>query len=878
MRRVERLLLVCYYDPNGIETVLDNIGYVKAYSAFHVDILNLFGAASALTRGEGYRLAAYDGVIIHNTISYNPANLESIDRQFVPALSQYEGVKIIFKQDEQYRTLAVAEFIGSRAFDLVFTCVDAQERAKVYPPDVVGDRVVFRQMYTGYVTPKLRARTTTGVERDIDISYRGSLQPLYFGRLAYDKRRIGDEVLHAAQGTGLKTDISSRWEDRLMGEDWFRFLARSKSTLGVESGASIFDFDGAVEKLCGELEQRRSDFTDEHKYSEWVLQQLEPYEGNVYYNQISPRHFEAGAARTLQVMYEGRYSDIFQPWKHFVPLRKDLGNFQQVCEYVLDPRLRGEIVDRVYDEIIANPIYSMKHFIGELDQAVAEALERKPNRAAPTRRVPADGRDNVLLLCAHLPAADPRIGWVADFAPAGIRVHVMGMADDIAAPLVRQRAQGGLEITQPRGTGADWERLALMQDEQGAGLDVLCRLRMLEQMSQAQLNVLVDGGVTAERAYEFNWMCSYLRRTSQALVAAAMNASGYSAIVAADFDSLIAAVVLKRLYGIPVLYDAHEFWPTSLGPATAPWEVALWQRLERRLLSEVDKSISVSPQLAAHMSNFYGHSFEAVPNCEPLQAATEPAPQHAPRDECVFLFQGNFMPGRGLALLIEAWGRTHPSAILQLRGPDRPYKRELERLAERTGLLGTRIFFPEAVAENALVAAAAQADVGLVPYEPTTLNSKYCSPNKLSQYMAAGLPILANRLEFVAQEISLAGCGSVVDFAHGDELVRVVDHYAVDAQLRQREGECGRRYFRQHFHWEAVSAPLYTALASLSALPGKHESFSINVAGIGDGVGAGVDPRPVWKRTLSRLWGMLPTPAKSALKPMLLKLIARFRG
>lgn len=91
MRRVERLLLVCYYDPNGIETVLDNIGYVKAYSAFHVDILNLFGAASALTRGEGYRLAAYDGVIIHNTISYNPANLESIDRQFVPALSQYEG-------------------------------------------------------------------------------------------------------------------------------------------------------------------------------------------------------------------------------------------------------------------------------------------------------------------------------------------------------------------------------------------------------------------------------------------------------------------------------------------------------------------------------------------------------------------------------------------------------------------------------------------------------------------------------------------------------------------------------------------------------------------------------------------------------------------
>ena len=241
-------------------------------------------------------------------------------------------------------------------------------------------------------------------------------------------------------------------------------------------------------------------------------------------------------------------------------------------------------------------------------------------------------------------------------------------------------------------------------------------------------------------------------------------------------------------------YDAHEFWPTSLGPATAPWEVACGSALERRLLSEVDKvDFGVASTGRAHVE-FYGHSFEAVPNCEPLQAATEPAPQHAPRDECVFLFQGNFMPGRGLALLIEAWGRTHPSAILQLRGPDRPYKRELERLAERTGLLGTRIFFPRLLPKTHWSRQRRRADVGLVPYEPTTLNSKYCSPNKLSQYMAAGLPILANRLEFVAQEISLAGCGSVVDFAHGDELVRVVDHYAVDAQLRQREGECGRRY------------------------------------------------------------------------------------
>jgi hypothetical protein len=54
-----------------------------------------------------------------------------------------------------------------------------------------------------------------------------------------------------------------------------------------------------------------------------------------------------------------------------------------------------------------------------------------------------------------------------------------------------------------------------------------------------------------------------------------------------------------------------------------------------------------------------------------------------------------------------------------------------------------RVLFLEAIDESELVTAAAEFDVGLVPYTPTGLNYSNCCPNKLSQYMAAGLPILA---------------------------------------------------------------------------------------------------------------------------------------
>ncbi|KCV61308.1 glycosyltransferase, group 1 family protein [Bordetella bronchiseptica 99-R-0433] len=875
MKRPERLLLVCYFDPQGIETVIDNIGYVKTYSNFHVDILNLYGASSSLTRGEGYRLDAYDGVIVHNTISYNPANLESIDRQFVPSFREYEGVKIILKQDEQYRTLAIAEFIGSRQFDVVFTCVDQAEREKVYPAAVVGADVAFHRMYTGYVTPKLRARTTTDIERDIDISYRGSLQPLYFGRLAYDKQRIGHDVAHAALAKNMRIDISSRWEDRLMGEDWFRFLARSKSTLGVESGASIFDFDGSAERLCAELEKRRPEFADEHAYSEWVLKQLNHYEGNVYYNQISPRHFEAGAARALQVMYEGRYSDIFLPWKHFIPLRKDLSNFDEVCEYINDPRLRSDVVDRTYDEIIVNPIYSMRHFVATLDDAVATTLERKPHNTGPTQSAPRQNGKETLLLCAHPPAADPRIGWVADYAPPGMRVHVMGVSDQPNGPSIRQRPNGALEVCVPRHDGMQWAELALAKGEQGAGLHALCRLQLLAQLSFGQLDQLVGGGVSNERAHHFNWTCRHLVRTAETLLDGGLNAAGYSSIIAADFDTLIPALILKRLHGTPVLYDAHEFWPTSLGPDTAPWEIEIWQSLERSLLSEVDRSISVSPQLAAHMSELYAHPFATAPNCEPLAALQPASNRPGGNAQCVFLFQGVFMPGRGLELLIRAWQRTDERAILELRGPDRPYKRELQQLAERIGLMGKRIFFPDAVPESELVAAAARADVGLIPYEPTTLNSRYCSPNKLSQYMAAGLPILANKLDFVGLHLERAACGVQVDFSQEDLLVAAIDRYVGEPALRLDQGTRGQQYFERTFHWEACSAPLYTALTAISGDEAR-ETFRYNPASGSGAAKTGSRPNHI-KRIMARAWHALPASIRNTIRPWLLKAMAMQR-
>jgi len=173
------------------------------------------------------------------------------------------------------------------------------------------------QVLTGYVTEAMRSLAAPWCRsRPIDIGYRGSIQPLSFGRLGFEKRKIGIDVSRAlAERDGLRLDITSAPEARLNGTAWIAFLAASKATLGVESGSNLFDFDGSVEQWCREFEvaHPEGDHCCEQFYRRAHDEHLHRFEGNVDYAQVSPRHFEAAAARSVQVLYEGRYSDIFRP-------------------------------------------------------------------------------------------------------------------------------------------------------------------------------------------------------------------------------------------------------------------------------------------------------------------------------------------------------------------------------------------------------------------------------------------------------------------------------------------------------------------------------------------------------------------------------------
>lgn len=357
------LLLLCVYEENGPKTILEHIDSLKFFSKHSLEVYNLYQENSSALKFKCFNLNKYAGLIIHNTLSYSMENVEKLSKRFTLKLKEYQGVKIIFKQDEMRNVNQLKHYITENKFDLLFSCVPEKSIEMVYGD--IDVKVV--NMLTGYVTDEMRSYKFSQLDtRKIDIFYRGMKLPYFFGELSYEKFLIGEKFKDICKTTKFLYDISSEMEDRVYGDEWISLLADSKAVLGVESGGSVFDFDACLEKNYVEvlkLEPKISFYEYQDKY-------LKGLDGEIEYNQISPRHFEAAATKTVQILFEGEYSGIFRPYEHYIPLKKDFSNIDEVLNLLSDTRFRIDVTTRAFEEIIMNETYSYSAFVELFDRNV----------------------------------------------------------------------------------------------------------------------------------------------------------------------------------------------------------------------------------------------------------------------------------------------------------------------------------------------------------------------------------------------------------------------------------------------------------------------------------------------------------------------------
>jgi len=366
MKKLNILLLcnrpVKNADASTVTDHLDSIINFSTHKVTQLSFIRQLPKCLDLTR--------FDVVVIHYTVAIGYMSEHYINQEAKQRIRDFDGLKVVFIQDEYRAVNIVLETLEFLKADVLFTCVPDEEIEKVYPKQVLPG-VIKVNTLTGYVPSKLLDyQVSKTVDRKIDVGYRTRKPPYWLGELGYEKWQISDQFQLRAKDAKLNLDLSYDESRRIYGERWIEFVASCKTMLGVESGASVFDFEGHLQRQVDAYvsEHPKATFQDvQEKF-------LHPYEGLIRLNQISPRCFEAAALRTVLVLYEGDYSGILQPWRHFIPLKKDFSNLDQVISKIKDDRYLQEMADRTYNEVANNPNYSYHAFVSFFDKTILDAF------------------------------------------------------------------------------------------------------------------------------------------------------------------------------------------------------------------------------------------------------------------------------------------------------------------------------------------------------------------------------------------------------------------------------------------------------------------------------------------------------------------------
>ncbi|MGC6511936.1 MAG: hypothetical protein ACON4J_04140 [Parvibaculales bacterium] len=316
-------------------------------------------------------LKQYDAILIH----YSIHALAYIKQDWLNFIASFPGAVLAIHEDEYQDVDTFTTQFSRLGVQHLVSCLSSVDLLKQVYLNRVSDDCAFYHSLPGYVFNEFDQPLPPPLkERDMDIVYRGRELPFQLGKFAQLKKNIGEKMLAVAEEKALRTDISSKENDRIYGADWHTFLQSSKAVLGTEGGASIFDFDGSLKQRIQEFVSQENDPTFEKAYDSF----LKKFENNVVYKTITPKIFEYVASKTVMILHPGEYCGYIHPNEHYLSLAEDFSNIDDVLAKLANLDEMQEMVDRTYEHIKHNDQLRFKFYVQQLDKIIGQGCRKNP--------------------------------------------------------------------------------------------------------------------------------------------------------------------------------------------------------------------------------------------------------------------------------------------------------------------------------------------------------------------------------------------------------------------------------------------------------------------------------------------------------------------
>jgi glycosyltransferase involved in cell wall biosynthesis len=258
-------------------------------------------------------------------------------------------------------------------------------------------------------------------------------------------------------------------------------------------------------------------------------------------------------------------------------------------------------------------------------------------------------------------------------------------------------------------------------------------------------------------------------------------------LVSNDLDTLLPNYLISRIKRIPLVYDSHEYFTGVPELVNSPVKQKIWKTVERFIFPKLKDVFTVNDSIASLYEKEYGIRPKVVRNVPPLRRVKKQMSRkelNLPLDKKILILQGSGINiHRGAEEMVEAMQYIDNAILLIVGGGDvidiLKEKIKNKRLQNRVIIKGKQPY-------ERLMQYTANADLGLSLDKNTNINYRYSLPNKIFDYLQAGIPVLVSNLVEIRKIVERYDVGDFIPGHNPRDIAAKVNEILGNQTLMER--------------------------------------------------------------------------------------------
>ncbi|PAD69593.1 hypothetical protein CHH83_07955 [Bacillus sp. 7586-K] len=279
-----------------------------------------------------------------------------------------------------------------------------------------------------------------------------------------------------------------------------------------------------------------------------------------------------------------------------------------------------------------------------------------------------------------------------------------------------------------------------------------------------------------------------------------------------DPELIPVGVLLRIFTRKPVIFDVHEHYPNAI---MSKKYLKSWLKRPIRLAYEIIEKLSL-PILSGviYTTEEIGKRYKSYTSCKienyPLTDMFPPL-QKVKGDHHTLLYLGGITRIRGIEELIDGFAKVaieRPEAKLLFVGgfESDSFEREIKQKVKEHHL-EEKVQFKGKVPYEQIEGYLSTASIGIIPYLPVP-NHLVCLPNKLFEYMAAGVAVISSDFPHYRKVVESSSSGLLIDPESPQSIAKAMILLLDDATLTDEMGQNGRVAFETKYNWNSEEEKL----------------------------------------------------------------------